>query len=318
MLLGVLIAVGLLSQLATSTRLLSVDEEFAPFATDIASYQTTINAGVGENPAEGKNPTSDKRTEPGKRPSAPVPKKAEKIKYLLDEGFDGTALDSTLWNTCHWWGQKGCTIASNDELEWYTPDQVKVADGALHLTAKERTVYGSDGKKYDYASAMVTTGPPRYGAPAKLAFTYGKVEVRFKIPAGKGLWPAIWLLPASTESVPEIDMLEVLGDTSDILRMHFHAEDPSADSQGEHYTVPGGHSLADGWHTIGMDWTPGRLVFWLDGKKVWDLKDSNVPDEPMYLVMNLAVGGNYPGSPDNSTQFPATFLIDRVRIQGDG
>lgn len=237
-------------------------------------------------------------------------------KMLLDEGFEGHSLDTKRWNTCYWWGDKGCTITSSKELEWYLPKQVKVADGVLHLTAEKRTLYGTDGKMHDYASGMVSTGPSNKNSAAKLAFTYGQVEVRFKVPEGQGLWPAIWLLPESTKPRPEIDMLEVLGHDTETLRMHLHPKDRSNRSYGSRFTIPGGRKLSDGWHTIGLDWTPNRLVFWLDSEKVWEFEGSEVPDEPMYVVMNLAVGGDFPGSPDNTTEFPANFLIDHIRIQG--
>ena len=234
---------------------------------------------------------------------------------LLDERFDGTTLDSSHWNTCHWWQEDGCTIASNNELEWYLPQQAEVSDGALHLTAKRTKVSASDGKDYPFASGMVTTGPPAHNMPPKLAFTYGKVEVRFRLPAGRGLWPAIWLLPASENSRPETDLLEVTGDDPGLLRMRLHPKDRAAESIGKDFRLPGGESLAGDWHTMSLDWTPGKLVFALDGKRVWQLVDKQVPDDSMYLVMNLAVGGEYPGDPDKNTKFPATFSIDHVRIQ---
>ena len=180
---------------------------------------------------------------------------------LLDEQFDGNALDSSIWNTCHWWHDNGCTIASNNELEWYLPQQVGVSDGALHLTAKRSKISASDGKSYGFASGMVTTGPPTYEEPAKLAFTYGKVDVRFRLPAGRGLWPAIWLLPASKNSLPETDLLEVTGEDTGLLRMRLHPKNRSALSIGKDYRLPNGKSLAEGWHTVSLDWTPGKLVF---------------------------------------------------------
>ena len=234
---------------------------------------------------------------------------------LLDATFDDGKLDPKIWNTCHWWADRGCTITTNDELEWYVPGQVSVADGALRLTAERKPIQGSDGKSYEFRSGMVTTGPPpmREDEPAKLAFTYGRVEARLRVPAGRGLWPAVWLLPASQESVPEIDMLEVLGqDPSEVL-MHLHPKDRRVAPPHKEYKVPG-PSLAEDWHTIRLDWSAGRLEFFVDGVRVWRVTGRHVPSEPMYVVMNLAVGGVYPGSPDSDTQFPATFSIDYLRI----
>ena len=236
-------------------------------------------------------------------------------RVLLDDTFDDGRLDTAVFNTCHWWAIEGCTIASNNELEWYVPEQVSVADGALRLTADQAPVRGSDGKSYDFRSGMVTTGPPPMDedAPAKLAFTYGSVEARLRVPAGRGLWPALWLLPASRESRPEIDLLEVLGQDPSQVLMHLHPESRSAESPSKEYRVPG-PSLAEDWHTVRLDWSAGRLAFFVDGVKVWKVKGRQVPDEPMYVVLNLAVGGEYPGPPDSDTRFPATFSIDYLRI----
>ena len=234
---------------------------------------------------------------------------------LLNATFDDDRLDPAIWNTCHWWADQGCTISSNEELEWYVPEQVSVADGALRLTADPTPVRGSDGKSYDFRSGMVTTGPPPMDehAPAKLAFTYGSVETRLRVPAGRGLWPAVWLLPASRESVPEIDLLEVIGQNPSEVLMHLHPKSRSAESPDKAYRVPG-PSLAEDWHTLRLDWSANRLDFFVDGVRVWKLTGRQVPDEPMYVVLNLAVGGVYPGPPDQQTRFPATFAIDYLRI----
>lgn len=234
---------------------------------------------------------------------------------LLDDEFDGNSLGASTWNTCHWWQDQGCTISSNNELEWYLPQQVSVSNGALHLTADRRAVVASDGKDYSFASGMVTTGPPAHNMPPKLAFTYGKVDVRFQLPSGRGLWPAIWLLSASENSLPEIDMLEAVGDDTGRLSMHLHPKNRSVPPLGKDYLLPNGQSLTDGWHTVSLDWSPGLLTYFLDGKQVWQVIGNQVPDEPMYLVMNLAVGGEFPGNPDKSTKFPAILSIDHVLIQ---
>jgi beta-glucanase (GH16 family) len=234
---------------------------------------------------------------------------------VLDESFDGTTLDTTVWNTCHWWNDNGCTISSNDELEWYRPEQVSVAGGALRLTADRVPTHGSDGKNYDYRSGMVTTGPVSSSdSEGKVSWTYGTVEARLRVPAGRGLWPALWMLPLTRESKPEIDILEVIGQDPRQALMHLHPRNEGdAGGPGKTHQMSG-KTLADGWHTIRLDWQPERLTWFIDGEQVWHLTGSQVPDEPMYLVLNLAVGGVYPGPPDATTKFPATFEIDRIRV----
>lgn len=237
------------------------------------------------------------------------------VEVLLDEHFEGGRLDPAVWNTCHWWDDGGCTITTNDELEWYLPGQVAVRDGALRLTAARRPVEGSDGRRYAYRSGMVTTGPATYQGRPKLAWTYGSVEARLRVPAGRGLWPALWLLPATSEARPEIDVLEVLGHDPATVTMHLHPEAPGARSPAAEHTLAEG-SFADGWHTVRLDWDPGLLVWSVDGREVWRVTGDAVPDEPMYLVANLAVGGNYPGAPDATTAFPAVYAVDHVRVTG--
>lgn len=238
---------------------------------------------------------------------------------VLDETFDGDVLDTTVWNTCHWWGEQGCTISSNDELEWYRPEQVSVSGGVLRLTADRIPTRGSDGKDYSYASGMVTTGPANSDDDeGKVSWTYGTVEARLRVPAGRGLWPAFWMLPVSRKSRPEIDVMEVIGQDPGQILMHLHpAGLKEEDTPGHKYRLRGA-SLAEGWHTIRLDWKPERLIWFVDGKQVWQLVGSQVPDEPMYLVLNLAVGGVYPGAPDGATEFPATFEIDRIRVTKAG
>ncbi|UVE94089.1 glycoside hydrolase family 16 protein [Dietzia sp. B32] len=236
---------------------------------------------------------------------------------ILDEEFDGTGLDTGVWNTCHWWDNGGCTIATNNELEWYLPGQVRVADGTLRLTAEQRRVVGAEGRTFPYVSGMVSTGPPRYGAEPKVAFTYGTVEVRFRAPIGAGLWPAIWMLPANQESKPEIDIFEAVGQRPGQATIYFHP-DPELNLPASHTLVqlPPGVDIAD-THTVRLHWSPNRLEFFFDGEKAWEVTGEQVPDEPMYLVINLAVGGDFGGQPDQSAT-PATFEIDYARIWSGG
>src|SRR4051812_14449603 len=219
-------------------------------------------------------------------------------KLVMHDEFNGARLDAHAWARCHWWSSDGCTIASNNELEWYLPGQVSVRKGVLRLTAQHRSVRGSDDRQYPYVSGMVSSGPTGEDTPPRFAFRYGRVEIRARIPAGRGLWPALWLLPASESSLPEIDVMEMRGQQPAIVNMHLHHRGPD----GEDVDQPGRWhapaSLATGWHRFGIDWRPGRLRWLIDGKERFRVTGSTVPDVRMYLVANLAVGGDYPGSPD--------------------
>ncbi|HEY5788505.1 MAG TPA: family 16 glycosylhydrolase [Microlunatus sp.] len=261
-------------------------------------------------PSVGASSTGD---EPDDSPSATPSAKPPTRKVLLDEDFSGDTLDRTNWNTCHWWDDDGCTITSNNELQWYRPEGVRVADGALQLVAERGDQRASDGETYPFRSGMVTTGPTKQDGDPKVAFTYGIVEARLRVPSGQGLWSAMWLLPASTESRPEIDVMEILGNDPTEAILHFHPQNRKAKSPSKTVT-PRGVAFSKGWHDFRIDWSPNRLDYVIDGKRVWRVSGAQVPDEPMYLIFNLAVGGVYPGDPGASTNFPATFAIDRVKI----
>ena len=230
------------------------------------------------------------------------------------DDFNGTQLNHGLWNTCHWWASVGCTIGSNDELEWYLPSQVRVQNGMLRLVAEHKTVYDEDGEPFEYTSGMITTGPPHGSWTPKFAFRYGRAEIRAKVPYGRGLWPAFWLLPASRVSKPEIDVMEILGQEPRTVRMHMHWRDDDGETHeaGQDWTHPRAFMSA-GWHRYAVDWRPGRLTWLVDGIPRWRVRGSSVPNVPMYLIINLAVGG-WAGAPGADTQFPNSFKIDWVRV----
>ncbi len=232
---------------------------------------------------------------------------------VLDEGFTDEDLDEERWTTCHWWNDAGCTIATNDELEWYLPDNVAVFDGLLTLSARREATEGADGRRYPFSSGMVSTGPAVYRGAAGFAFTYGYVEMRARVPSGDGLWPSLWMLPTNFEAKPAIDIMQVLGKDPTTLRVHVHTVDSTGAVKSRGATSTGLDLAAD-WHVYGLWWTDDAIVWYLDGAEVWRFEGADVPNEPMYLVANLAVGGDYAGPPDSATVFPAFYQIDFIRI----
>jgi beta-glucanase (GH16 family) len=226
---------------------------------------------------------------------------------LFADGFGGSKLDRGKWRRCHWWATRGCTIATNHEREWYLPGQVRVSGGRAHLVAERRETTGSDGRRYPFASGMISTGPGPERKP-RFAFTYGRAAIRAKLPNGDGLWPAFWLLPADRHSEPEIDVVEVQSDEPDTATMHLHYR-----ADGEERSL--GHrwdGLEPGWHTFTVDWRPGRLTWLVDGETRWRVRGDMVPDEPMYLIVNLAVSQDPP--PTAETPDRSELAIDWVRV----
>lgn len=249
-------------------------------------------------------------------PVAPLNQDGEWNLVFHDE-FDGSTLDEDSWVTCHWWDDEGCTIAGNNELQWYQPDNVSVEGGSLILSAHERPAQAPDGTGFDYTSGMVSTGSTSYRGSVKHEFEHVYVEVRARIPPGQGLWPAIWMLPASRESTPEIDIMEILGHDLEELHMNYHYKDDGGNQHRVGDTWTTARPLTD-WHVFAVDWQPRSLTWYLDGEKLFHYRDEEgahtIPAEPMYLLANLAVGGDWGGPPDADTRFPAEFEIDYVRV----
>ena len=235
---------------------------------------------------------------------------------VFGDEFDRSSLGRGRWTTCYWWDDDGCTNSGNNERQWYRRGNVSVDDGVLRLTARRQAVRGSDGRIYPFTSGMVTTGrsTDRLSKPPRFGFRYGRVETRMRLPEGQGLWPAMWMLPVSHRSDPEIDVVEVLGHTPRLVRSHFHF----TDEDGRERNPGNGLRLPDTtatWHRYTLDWTPEQLVWYVDGRRTWTFKrEQYVPDKRMYLIFNLAVGGDWPGPPTAATSFPAAMVVDYVRV----
>lgn len=233
---------------------------------------------------------------------------------IFNDDFQGTALDGSKWVPCYWWATSGgCTNSGNHELEWYASGNAFLANGLLRLSARKQTVQGSVGKTYQYTSGMASTD-------GRFSFRYGYVEARFRVPQGKGLWPAFWAVPADHTWYPELDMMEIVDhDPSTIyMTVHYYDSKGNLASDSTWWTGP---NFSTAFHTIGVDWEPSGITWYVDGvarKQVTD--PTRIPTTPLELICNLAVGGAWPGAPNASTPFPSYFDLDYVRVwqQSDG
>lgn len=268
------------------------------------------NGGVtGGDPAPDAagNPPPPVDAAPSATPDAapPAPDAAPPAGWVLtfQEEFDGTALDLVRFNTTYHWGGAGArTLGGNAEEQVYVDDAHEVGGGILRLRA-EREDTEWYGQVYPYSSGMVTTYH-------KFAQSYGYFVIRARIPAGRGLWPAFWLLPDREAWPPEIDVLEILGHEPFRVYMTFHWDDGGHQGSGSSWDGP---DFSQDFHTFGVEWSPGRLVWYVDEVARHSMDSSFIPEEPMHLLVNLAVGGNWPGSPDAATVFPAYYDVDYVR-----
>jgi beta-glucanase (GH16 family) len=231
---------------------------------------------------------------------------------LLNETFDGDTLNPDRWSPCYHWATDGCTNLSNNELEWYVPEQVKVGNGLLSLEADERQVTGIEDRQFDYVSGLISGMSPERPL---FSFKYGYVESRVSIPEGRGLWSALWMLPTTRESEPEVDIFETVGERPHVVAMHTHWLENGKDRQ--HGYRWHGPDMTVGWHTFGLEWKPDSLTWYIDDVARWRVTDpAQIPQEEMYLIANLAVGGRFTKSPDETTPFPSSLKIDYLRVWG--
>jgi beta-glucanase (GH16 family) len=213
---------------------------------------------------------------------------------IFDDEFNAPRLDFTKWITRLEWGR-----TSPPELEYYSPSAFVFGGGKLWIQAQKKSSHGMP-----YVSGIINSY-------TKFQFTYGYVEARVQVPAGKGLWPAFWLL-SSTGSIDEIDIMEILCDKPRTAYLTMHYLDGNGKPQGPG-TSYRGPNFSAGYHIFAVDWEPGLVIWYIDGVERFRLAH-NVPTVPMYVMANLAVGGNWPGSPDKFTHFPAYYKIDYIRV----
>lgn len=211
--------------------------------------------------------------------------------------FDGSKLDAARWIDSY---PDNVRTHSNNEQQYYAEDGYALSGGMLRLRAEKRSLGGMP-----YTSGMVTS----FG---KFSQKYGWFEIRCRMPKGKGMWPAFWLLPDDKSWPPEIDVLEVLGHETDkvYLTNHYKKANGEHEGKGENYK---GQDFAGGQHTFAVDWEPNSIVWYVDGVERYRTTE-NVPSVPMYVLANLAVGGDWPGNPDDTTPFPSTMDIDYIRV----
>jgi beta-glucanase (GH16 family) len=228
-------------------------------------------------------------------------------RLLWHDEFDGTTVDPSKWRV------EDLHLIKNDELQYYAPDDVYVQNGVLTLRSQERTYWGydSDGQwgRYDYTSGLVESA-------GRFFHTYGRVEVRAKLPSTQGMWPAHWMLPADGGWPPEIDIMELLGhEPNKVYMTHHWGTWPNVQSHGGSFTGP---DFSQDFHCFAIEWDPGRIDWFVDDLPRF-VSTTNVPDEPFYIILNTAVGGDWPGDPDESTVFPQYHDIDYVRwyVRGD-
>jgi beta-glucanase (GH16 family) len=275
-----------------------------------------------------------------------VDSSAGRWKLVWNDEFDGDRIDPSKWDydigngffdyaNSVWipgWG--------NEELQYYTRERANasVKDSLLTIRACKEELHGCG-----YTSARLKTR--QRDGTALFTTLYGRVEIRAKVPWGKGLWPALWMLPQQDRyggwpASGEIDLMEIVGEKPHEVLNSIHFGSPGTDARQlitHVHPLPGGSTVAD-WHVYAVEWEPGEIRFFVDdvqtsscthwwscsltrdgqgivARRASDLNPWPAPfDQPFYLVMNVAVGGNFPGPPNAQTRFPAELVVDYVRV----
>lgn len=233
------------------------------------------------------------------------------------DGPSGSAVNASKWSF-----DVGGNGWGNNELETYTDRAANshLNDGRLVIRALKETFTGPDKIARPYTSARLITRN-------KFSQAFGRFEARIRIPYGQGVWPAFWLLGNDIDTTHwpncgEIDIMENIGKEPSIVHGTFHGPGYSGGSGiSAAYALPGGQKFSDDFHTFAVEWEPKVIRFYVDKSLYKTRTPSDLPagtswvfDHPFFILLNVAVGGGWPGNPDASTVFPQEMVVDYVRV----
>ena len=241
-----------------------------------------------------------------------TPLSYEGMNLIWQDEFNGSSLNETEWNF-----EVNGDGGGNNELQYYRRENTSLSDGFLTIEAKKETYLGKS-----YTSSRLTT-------QHKFSFQYGRVDIRAILPKGQGLWPALWMLGDNISTVGwpkcgEVDIMEMIGggagrDDTTHGTLHWDNSGSYACTcgQNEGYTLTDG-VFADKFHVFSIEWNQTTIKWYLDDVlfNTVDITGAELSEfhDTYFLIFNVAVGGNWPGSPNSSTVFPQTMVVDYVRV----
>ena len=244
-------------------------------------------------------------------------------KLSWSDEFNGT--NGSAPNPTKWAFEIGGSGHGNNELETYTsrPANVQQRGGNLVITARKEDFTGKDGIARHYTSARIRTR-------GLFSQAYGRFEASIKLPLGKGIWPAFWLLGDDSGSVGwpkcgEIDIMENIGEPSTIYSTLHGPGYSGAHGISAKFALPSGEAVDTAFHRYAVEWAPKDIKFFFDDKLITERTPADLPagtawvyDHPFFIILNVAVGGNWPGNPDATTSFPQKMLVNYVRVYSGG
>ncbi len=232
-------------------------------------------------------------------------------------GPEGSMPDASKWSIV-----KDGSGFGNHELEYYTDRSANLhlEKGNLVITARKESYTGADGATREYTSARLETA-------GHFQQEYGRYEARIKIPRGQGIWPAFLMLGSDIGKVGwpacgEIDIMENVGFEPSKVHGSLHGPQYSGDNPlTGAYTLPDHAAFSDAFHVFAVEWEPQVIRFYVDNILYETQTIDSIPshkhwafDHPFFVLLNVAVGGQWPGNPDASTSFPTSMLVDYVRV----
>ena len=244
----------------------------------------------------------------------------EDWKLIWSDEFD--APNDSAPNPTNWVYDLGGNGWGNNELQTYTDRRAnsRIENGMLIIEALKEKFTGKDGKERDYTSARLKT-------LGKQSWTYGRIEARMKLPQGQGIWPAFWMMGDDVNKVGwprcgEIDIMEHIGKEPAKVFGTIHGPGYSgAKGIGGNFTFPDARKLADDFHTFAIEWQTNKIDWLIDGHRYFTITPEKLPagqkwvfDKPHFILLNLAIGGNWPGMPDATTALPQKLIVDYVRV----
>lgn len=235
---------------------------------------------------------------------------------MWSDEFDGAA--GSLPDATNWVMETGGNGWGNNELEYYTDRAENAAldgNGSLVITARAEAYMGRD-----YTSARLKT-------QGKFDHTYGRFEARIRIPFGQGIWPAFWMLgndigTAGWPTCGEIDIMENVGKEPTLVHGTIHGPGYSGGNGiGASYSLPNDAPFADASHVYAVEWEAAAIRWYVDDALYETRTPADLPsgttwvfDHPFFMLLNVAVGGQWPGNPDSTTTFPQQMIVDYVRV----
>jgi hypothetical protein len=238
-----------------------------------------------------------------------TPEAYDGMALVWQDEFSGTSLNAENWTFETGTGTNGW---GNNELQYYRQDNTMLQDGYLVISAKKELFQGRD-----YTSSRIITKD-------KKSFKYGRVDIRAVLPEGQGIWPALWMLGSNISTVQwpacgEIDIMEMIGGSGREKTVHgtLHWDDGGRVSSGKDYSLATG-TFADKFHVFSIVWNETSITWYMD-----DIQYSVIDTTPatlsefqnsFFFIFNVAVGGDWPGAPNSSTEFPQHMIVDYIRV----